>query len=77
MLTFYDIGIDERREVTQADVDLWCSTVAAFGLLVTFLRKSQRIRDGEAASIAVAVAQGRISPTEGSKALTLLLENAD
>ena len=40
-VTFYDIKIDERREVTQADIDMMTATVQAYGKLRAFVAQTQ------------------------------------
>jgi hypothetical protein len=77
MATLYDIMIDATREVTQDDVERMATGIQAFGMLVTFLRNSQRIRDGQAAAIAVAAAKGLLTITDGKKQLQALLDEAD
>lgn len=72
MPVFYDIVADDWREATQADVDRWVTCVAAFGMLVTFLRKTDR---PVPADLAVEVAQGKASITDGFARFAALLEH--
>jgi hypothetical protein len=70
-LTTYDITIDEKRAVTQEDVDRWGNCSSAFGLLIRFLRKCDM---AVAASLAVDVAQGRVTPADAEARFAKLLE---
>lgn len=72
MAVYYDIHADDWREVTQHDVDQWMVCVGALGMLVTFLRKTDR---PVPADLAVEVAQGKISITDGFARFDALLEH--
>ena len=56
----YDIATDQWRDVTHADVEQAARTNAAFGRLVTYLRKT--LLGAEPAQIAVEDAQGKLPP---------------
>jgi hypothetical protein len=72
MLKIYDAYFDEYREATQDDIDQLDRCVQAFGMLVTFLRKSPRVDAARAADIAVLKAQDKINWVEARARLDQL-----
>jgi hypothetical protein len=74
-LRTYDIKTDEWRDVTQYDLDKAERGVQALGLLLTFLKTSDRMRDGMAAEIAIEAAQGRTSIKDGAAQFRSLLDH--
>jgi hypothetical protein len=70
MPQLYDIGLDEHREATQADLDKLQRCRTAFGLLVRFLYASNQTVP---AALAVDIAQGHVNTTDGHERFAQLL----
>ncbi|HEX3576537.1 MAG TPA: hypothetical protein VHU42_18215 [Rhodopila sp.] len=75
MPRIYDVHSDQMRDATQEDIDRMLTCTQAFAGLVTFLHKSGRVRDGEAAEVAVGQSQGKLDPLEARKAYRRLLDS--
>lgn len=63
-LRIYDIRTDQFRDVTEADLAAYGRLTAAFGELVTHLRRSD---DPAAADLAVEISQGKLTIEEGAE----------
>lgn len=73
MLELYDIGTDQHRAVTQADVVELQRCRMAIGLLVRFLRASAETTTP--AALAIEFVQGRISYLDAEARFAALLEH--
>jgi hypothetical protein len=71
MPQLYDIGLDEHREVTQADVDELQRCRTAFGLMVRFLYATNQ---SVPAALAVDIAQGNVSTIDAEARFAALLK---
>ena len=63
-LRFYDIAIDDWREPTQADVDAWTATAAAYGRLREAIMREHETLQVELAKIALRDPPGVVKPQE-------------
>jgi hypothetical protein len=71
MPQLYDIGMDEHREATQADLDELERCRTAFGMLTRFLYASNQTVP---AALAADIAQGHVSTTDAEARFTALLK---
>jgi hypothetical protein len=71
MPQLYDIGLDEHREATQADLDELQRCRTAFGLLVRFLYASNQTVP---AALAADIAQGHVNTTDAEARFAALLK---
>jgi hypothetical protein len=72
LVELYDIRTDQRRPVTQADVDELQRCRTAFGLLVRFLRRTDH---AAVAGIALGVVRGDTSLGDAERRIIALLEH--
>jgi hypothetical protein len=70
MPQLYDIGLDEHREATQADLDELQRCRTAFGLLVRFLYATNQ---SVPAALAVDIAQGHVNTADAEARFSQLL----
>jgi len=71
MPILYDIGLDEHRAVTQADVDEMQHCRIAFGLVTRFLYATNQ---SVPAALAVDIAQGNVNTADAEARFDALLK---